>query len=212
MKNVYLLFRAYSLIVVSLLIILVVVMIANLNPKVSSEKTAEVRSPGELAVHVIWPNGDIDVDLWVTGPDEPAPVGYSNKGGLLWNLLRDDLGNIPDALPVNFEDAFTRGLVPGEYVINVQCFRCDEATFPMNVDVAVSLRTPGTGSSGFSNFVITKVIFKADGQEKTAVRFTIKDDKTVDMTTINNVYKKLRGPAPPKDLHNGPSYYDGGRQ
>ena len=33
---------------------------------------------------------DVDIDLWVKAPDD-IPVGYSNQGGLFFNLLRDDL-------------------------------------------------------------------------------------------------------------------------
>ncbi|RVC14735.1 hypothetical protein EN884_16150, partial [Mesorhizobium sp. M7A.F.Ca.AU.001.01.1.1] len=53
---------------------------------------AAAEPPGNMIVHAVWPQGDTDVDLWVDGPGELVPVGYSNKGGLLWNLLRDDLG------------------------------------------------------------------------------------------------------------------------
>lgn len=209
MKNVYLLFRSYSLIVISLFVVLVTVMVANLNPKATDQKVLETKAPGDIVAHIVWPNGDIDVDLWLSGPDEPVPVGYSNKGGVLWNLLRDDLGNKPDATPINYEDAFTRGIVPGEYVVNIQCWRCHLATFPMTVDVAVSMRNR-SGDQPLENFVVSKVLIKQDGQEKTAVRFIVKEDRTVAMDSINNTYKPLRGSNKPSGGLTFPYYLDGG--
>lgn len=191
MKSTYLLFRAYSLIVVAMFAILVAIMIANLNPKADSGK-GEAKAAGDIIAHIVWPNGDTDVDLWMMGPDEPGPVGYSNKAGIIWNLLRDDRGVLPDATPINYEDAFTRGVVPGEYIINVQCFRCALADFPMTVDMAVSKRNRYSNDS-IENIVTTKIIIKADGQEKTGVRFIVDDKGEVVITSVNNVYRKLVG-------------------
>lgn len=191
MKSTYILFRAYSLIVVAMFAILVAIMIANLNPKADSGK-GEAKAAGDIIAHIVWPNGDTDVDIWMIGPNEPGPVGYSNKAGILWNLLRDDRGVLPDATPINYEDAFTRGVVPGEYIINVQCFRCALAKFPMTVDMGVSMRDRYSNDT-INNIVVTKIVIKADGQEKTGVRFIVKEDGTVDMASINNVYRKLVG-------------------
>lgn len=191
MKSTYLLFRAYSLIVVAMFAILVAIMIANLNPKADSGK-GEAKAPGDIIAHIVWPNGDTDVDLWMIGPDEPGPVGYSNKAGIIWNLLRDDRGQLPDATPINYEDAFTRGIVPGEYIVNVQCFRCANATFPMTVDMAISKRNRHSNDS-IENIVVTKIVIKADGQEKTGVRFIVNENGDVEMNSVNNVYRKLVG-------------------
>lgn len=188
------LFRAYSILVVSLFAVIFTVLLPFLNPQTVEETTKEAKAAGDIVAHIVWPNGDIDVDMWMIGPGEPVSVGYSNKGGLLWNLLRDDLGAKPDATPVNYEDAFTRGIVPGEYIINIQCYRCDKATFPMTVDAAVSIRNRSPdGVQGLDNFVVTQVVIKADGQEKTVVRFKVGEDLKVDMDSINNVYYRLRG-------------------
>ena len=45
-------------------------------------------------------------------PDD-IPVGYSNKGGLFFNLLRDDLGIYKDNSPVNYEVSYSRGISKG---------------------------------------------------------------------------------------------------
>lgn len=212
MKNTYLLFRTYSLIVVSMFAILTVVMIQSLNPKADSGK-GEIKAAGDIIAHIVWPNGDTDVDLWMMGPGEPGPVGYSNKAGIIWNLLRDDRGQLPDATPINYEDAFTRGIVPGEYIINVQCFRCANATFPFTVDMGISKRNRHSNGS-IENIVVTKIVFKADGQEKTGVRFVVNDKGEVEMDSINNVYQHLVGnkEIELKGTLTVPDEYNGGGQ
>ena len=45
-------------------------------------------------------------------PDD-IPVGYSNKGGLFFNLLRDDLGKYKDNSPINYEVSYSRGISEG---------------------------------------------------------------------------------------------------
>ncbi len=211
MRSVYLIFRTYSLIVVSMFSILVVLMMLNLNePKKKIEENQLKKAPGDIVVHIVWPNGNDDVDLWVTGPGEPVPVGYSNKGGVLWNLLRDDLGDRPDFTPINYEDAFTRGTPPGEYTINVSCWRCAIASLPMTVDVAVSIRDRKATGEPLENLARTKVLIKRNGEEKTAFSFTIKEDGKADPNSINTRFIPLRsagGSAPPTSGENSMPYY-----
>ena len=74
--------------------------------------------PGQVIVETRWADDrDADVDLWVQAPGD-VPVGYSNKGGAAFNLLRDDLGNRVDATEMNYEIAYSRGILPGEYTVN----------------------------------------------------------------------------------------------
>ena len=207
MKAAYLIMRAYALIVVSVFSVLVVVMMFNLNPKAQQHEEAQLKkAPGDIVVHVVWPNGNIDVDLWVTGPGEPVPVGYSNKGGLLWNLLRDDLGDQPDFTPINYEDAFTRGMPPGEYTVNVQCFACGFATFPMPVDVAVSIRDRKKGDR-LDLFARTTVYFNKKNEEKTAFSFTVKEDGKPDPDSISTRYVQLRAATDKPVMQSVPEMY-----
>ena len=70
-----------------------------------------------------WPDGvDADVDLWVQAPGD-VPVGYSNKGGAIFNLLRDDLGQRADATGMNYEVSYARGMPAGEYTANLHLYR-----------------------------------------------------------------------------------------
>jgi hypothetical protein len=41
----------------------------------------------------------------------------------VFNLLRDDLGKAQDLTDNNYEVACSRGLPPGEYVVNVHMYR-----------------------------------------------------------------------------------------
>jgi len=210
MKALYTIFRGFSLLMVSFLTALLIISLPMLNPVAKDEKKAETKSPGDIVVHVVWPEGNFDVDMWLDGPGEPVPVGYSNKAGILWNLLRDDLGNLPDATPLNYENAYTRGIVPGDYTVNVQCFGCEMATFPFTADVSVSVRKPDSNGTkgGLENIATSKVLFRKAGEEKTAVRFVVKDDKSIDMDSINNIYTKLVGNKPPSASFSIPYYYD----
>jgi len=159
----------------------------------TAKATAQAEPPGNLMVNITWPEGDTDVDLWVTGPGEPVPVGYSNKGGVLWNLLRDDLGNWPDATKFNYESAYTHGIVPGTYWINVMCFTCK--VFPVPVDVEITLNT-GKGEKDNKTqtrvLLTTQVVLTKPGQERTAVSFKMDSAGNVDDASLNSIYRPLR--------------------
>ena len=105
-------FRDLLMIMLLGFVFMIIAMVPHLNPPATED---DAEPPGNVIAHITWPEGNTDVDMWVTGPGELVPVGYSNKGGLLWNLLRDDLGhNGTDATDLNFENAFSRWITPDE--------------------------------------------------------------------------------------------------
>src|SRR4029450_10043412 len=70
-------------------VLMTVLMLTVINPPAKSAETAGEPSPGNVIVEAKWAeNIDADVDLWVRAPSD-KPVGYSNKGGRYFNLLRD---------------------------------------------------------------------------------------------------------------------------
>lgn len=146
--------------------------------------------PGNLAVVASWISGDIDIDVWMDGPGELAPVGYSSKSGVLIDLLRDDLGKMPDATDLNFETAFTRGVVPGVYVVNLHVYR--SPVYPIPVTVEVSINTGEPGKSAMRPLVTTKVILTRYGEERTAIRFKLRADGTIEPNSMNSIYVPLR--------------------
>jgi hypothetical protein len=162
------------------LVALVVITLASINPAAEADP---VDPPGQLVATAVWPAGAIDVDLWVTGPDNVA-VGYSNKTGKVWALLRDDLGTANDPTPLNVEFASTRGLPDGEYAVNVRCYGC-AGNVPLTVNVEVRLVEGGLVWRG-------PVSLERDKDEKTAIRFRARDGKVVPGSE-NRVFKKMRG-------------------
>jgi len=166
---------------------MVILMLPFLNPPA---KDAAADPPGNLIIAITWPAGNTDVDLWVMGPGEVRPVGYSNKGGILFNLLRDDLGNMPDATPLNYENSFTRGIVAGEYIVNSHCFRC--SILPVRVDVEISVNTGAPGKSSLRSIATTTIMLNRNGEEKTALRFRLTADGKLVPDSMNSVFRPLR--------------------
>lgn len=169
-------------------ILVMVVFITLLQVTETKKKDDGVTPPGNVTALITWPEGDTDIDLWVWGPGEEKAVGYSNKGGKLWNLLRDDLGNYPDYANINMETSYSRGAPAGEYVINVHCFRCN--VVPQTVQVEIGLAVAdGTGNHVIGTATVT---LQKTGQEKTALRFKLDTHGQLIPGSINAVYKQLR--------------------
>lgn len=179
-------FRDFTMLMVLGFVAMVVWLLPHVNPPADD---AAAPPPGNVIIAITWPEGDTDVDLWLMGPGEINPVGYSNKGGLLFNLLRDDLGDSPDATPLNYENAYTRGIIEGEYIVNVHCYRCP--VLPQKVTVEASVNT-GEDSKGSTPIATTTVVLTANGQEKTAMRFEIDSNGALKPDSLNQVHRKLR--------------------
>jgi hypothetical protein len=89
-----------------------------------------------------------------------VPVGYSNKGGLIMNLLRDDLGtNDPNSL--HYENQYSRGVPPGEYTVNLRLFRNLESRYSVPVEVTVRC----SAEKSPRNIVNTKVQMNREGKK-----------------------------------------------
>ena len=70
------------------------------------------------------------------------PVGYSNKAGMIFNLLRGDLGHSGDPNSMNYEVAYGRGRWPGEYTVNAHFYRSADGRYPVAVTAKVAMRHP----------------------------------------------------------------------
>ncbi len=120
-------------------VVIVVLLLPHINPSKKIE-TTELTPPGNVIVEIQWPDSmDTDVDLWVQGPGD-VPVGYSNKGGRLFNLLRDDLGASSDVTPINYENSYSRGIIEGEYIVNLHLYRDMSGMLPVKVIVVISVK------------------------------------------------------------------------
>ena len=104
-----------------------VAMVIMLLPHISKtqDETDEHTPPGNVVIEMHWPDElPVDVDLWVQAPND-VPVGFWNQGSQYFNLLRDDLGKTLDLSSINHESAYSRGVAPGEYIINAHLYRSD---------------------------------------------------------------------------------------
>lgn len=168
---------------------LVVMLLPHLNPP--GAKTADdVAPPGNVIVEVRWPDEiDADVDLWVQAPGD-VPVGYSNKGGAVFNLLRDDLGKPGDVTGLNYETSYSRGIVPGEYTVNLHLYRTLSKAPSVPATVVTSVKD--SGGQKTRQLLASKVRLEHEGEELTVFRFTLSDDGRLVPGSVHNLFKPLR--------------------
>jgi hypothetical protein len=171
-------------------ILMTVLLIAVVNPPAKSSESAGEPAPGNVVVEAQWEDRlDADVDLWVQGPGDAA-VGYSNKNGRLFNLLRDDLGKAQDMTDFNYEVAYSRGTPAGEYVVNIHMYRGVGVTYPVTVKVVASLRQDADSSA--KQLVTTTLQLRHENQELTALRFRLDAAGALVADSVNNLFKELR--------------------
>jgi hypothetical protein len=155
--------------------------------KADAQTNGAINPPGNVIVDAQWPDSwRTDVDLWVQAPGD-IPVGYSNKGGLIMNLLRDDLGT-NDPTPLRYENQYSRGVPPGEYTVNLHLFRNLEGRYPVPVQITVRCSTEKSPR----NIVNTKVQMNREGEEITALRFRLDEQCNLEPHSVHSVYKPLR--------------------
>lgn len=174
-------------------VLMTVLMMTVMNPPAKASETDGVTAPGNVTVEIQWPDKlDADVDLWVQAPGD-VPVGYSNKSGKVFDLLRDDLGMAQDLTDSNHEVAYSRGAPAGEYTVNVHMYRGVNVTYPIPVKVIVSLKPDRTQSS--APLATTTVQLRKPNQELTALRFKLDSTGKLVQGSINSIFKPLRAAA-----------------
>lgn len=182
-------FRDVILLALCGFVAIVVLLLPHLNPT-GEAREADVDAPGNVIVEAYWGDGlDIDVDLWVEAPGD-IPVGYSNKGGVVFNLLRDDLGSRADATPFNHEVSYSRGVPAGEYTVNLHLFRNSERSYPVHVTVIASLKMKER--SGARQLLTTEVLLTRENEEITAFRFSLDDNARLVPDSVHNIQRDLR--------------------
>lgn len=183
-------FRDVILLALSGFVAVVLLLLPHLNPPLEAKESPP---PGNVVIELHWPAEiDADVDLWVEAPGDRA-VGYSNKGGRLFNLLRDDLGRFLDITEINYEVAYSRGVIPGEYIINVHMYRLSAQMTPVPVTIVASIKKNQTDR--LRRIAITKLVMAHAGEEKTAIRFSMDQDGLLVTGSINSLFKPLRSGA-----------------
>jgi hypothetical protein len=171
-------------------VLMTVLMMTVLNPPAKSSENDGVPAPGNVIIEAQWGDKlDADVDLWVQGPGD-RPVGYSNKSGKLFNLLRDDLGRAQDMTDYNYEVAYSRGTPAGEYVVNIHMYRGIGVTYPVRVKVVASAKTDPNGPA--RQLAATTVELRRENQEVTALRFRLDSNGQLQAGSVNSLFKELR--------------------
>lgn len=182
-------FRDTIMLALAGFVALVIMMLPHLNPK--GARIAEGSPPpGNVIVEARWEDGlDADVDLWAQAPGD-VPVGYSNKGGAVFNLLRDDLGRRADATGLNYEVSYSRGLPPGEYTVNLHLYRNLDTVSPVMVTVVASVRK--TEQESARQLLATKVALAREGQEVTVFRFRLDEYGELVPGSVSSLHRPLR--------------------
>ena len=156
--------------------------------KKSSEELEDQKAPGQVVVEIHWPNDmPYDVDLWVKAPGE-LPVGFWNQGGLIFNLLRDDLGAEGDATDENYEVAYSRGIPAGEYIVNVHMY----GPLPNAVAVPVSVTVSTRQQYGHTRQILhTTVRLDHRNQEITAFAFRLTGEGELVKSSVSTLRHPL---------------------
>ena len=157
-----------------------------------SKKDNNVVEKGEFVIVMTWPKEmDNDVDIYVEDPEGNLVAFMRREEGLM-HLDRDDLGQRNDIVQTQFgeieydenrEIVTLRGIMPGEYVINIHMYMKREESLLTPVTIQLDKINP------YSTVMIKRVTLGDSGEEKTAFRFTLNNDG--DVVEINELQKTL---------------------
>ncbi len=160
-----------------------------INPEALSGK---IDTKAEFIITVTWPDDNPDdIDTYVEDPLGNIVWYHQLEAGFL-NLDRDDRGDFNDYVmingrkvrnPLRQEIVSMRGIVAGEYVVNVVHYL---ATTPDPVEVKVRIEKV---NPKVQVVYYGTVELKGTGYEATACRFTLAADGTV--TDVNTMPKSL---------------------
>ncbi|MGH1479255.1 MAG: hypothetical protein ACRBM6_11160 [Geminicoccales bacterium] len=161
---------------------------AMINPVADQGK---IETDVEILITVTWPDGhEDDIDVYVEDPVGNLVWYHEREGGLM-HLDRDDRGQFKDVLlingeevvnPLNQETVSVRGLMDGEYVVNVVHFVATTVE-PVAVNVKVEKMNPKVRVVFYGEVDLSNT-----GEERTVVRFTLTGDE---ITNINSREKSL---------------------
>jgi hypothetical protein len=157
-------------------------------------KEGKIDTKAEFIITMNWPdNHPDDIDLYAEDPLGNIVWYHVREAGFMV-LDRDDRGGINNSVtvngkkissPIREETVSIRGIVAGEYTINVHYYL---ATSPANAPVPVSVKVEKINPTVDLVYYDT-VMLEHSGQEKTAVRFKVAEDGHV--TDISHQEKSL---------------------
>lgn len=154
--------------------------------------TGDVEIDAEYLITMTWPdNNPDDIDLYVEDPAGNL-VWYNLPEGGFMALERDDRGNYRDTMvingerianPLNQETVTLRGILPGEYVVNVNHYVANGVDV-IPVTVKVERLNPSLELVYYGTVEVDH-----RGDEKTVVRFTL--DAEGNPSNLNDRFKSL---------------------
>lgn len=154
-------------------------------------ETGEIDTEVEILITMGWPdNHPDDMDIYVEDPAGNI-IWYNQPEAGLMHLDRDDRGQFKDLLlingeevanPLNQEIVSIRGLMDGEYVVNVVHYIASSID-PVPVNVKVEKINPSVRVVFYGETMLT-----GTGDERTMVRFTLANDEIID---VNDREKSL---------------------
>ncbi len=155
-------------------------------------KSGLIDPKAEYILTITWEdNSPDDIDTWVEDPDGQVIWFRAPEAGLL-HLDRDDRGLLNDTIdingetiqnPLNQEVVTIRGVVKGEYVVNLHYY-ATETSKPVDVNVRLVKVNPALEVIYYGIVNLEKA-----GDEKTALRFKIGGDGKI--YGLNFLPKKL---------------------
>lgn len=170
-----------------------------------NRQTKNVEAKAEYIITVSWPSDfDDDIDTYVEDPEGHLVMFRRREDGLM-HLDRDDLGKRNDTVqtpfgpvsyPENREIVSLRGIVQGEYVVNVHAYLKNDPN-PVPVTVQIDRINP------YGTVALKTVTLFKSGDEKTVVRFTL--NKKGDIIGASELEKCLTRPGGSNQLPSAPS-------
>jgi len=155
-------------------------------------RKGRVNLKAEYIISVTWPDHLADdIDLWVQDPIGET-VSYLRKDAGWLHLDRDDRGEINDTIvidgqeviyPINQEVVTIRGIIPGEYVVNLYYYTAAKPG-PIEALVKVEKVNPT-----LKTVFVHKVALQRQDDETTVVRFSL--DGSGKISDINRLQKRL---------------------
>ncbi len=162
---------------------LFLIAIMHMNP---IAKKGIIDPKAEYIITVTWADNDPnDIDTWVEDPQGNI-IWFNNKEAGLVHLDRDDRGLLNDTIvidgrktqnPLNQELVTIRGVVPGEYVVNLHYY-ASETNKPVDVSVKLSKVNPALEIVYYGSERL-----QAAGDETTALRFLMSADGRIEQTS-----------------------------
>ncbi len=185
-------FRDVTLLALAAFVAMVLMLLPFINPGAEAQREeASVADPGNVIVELVWPaERDADIDLWVKAPNR-VPVGFPNKGNEVVNLLRDDLGRFQDLTDINYEIVYSRGIVAGEWIVNVQAYRFEDPFRPSPVAATVVVSVKREGDERPKPILEKTVELRYLRHETTVFRFRLTAEGALVHGSVNDLNRSL---------------------